>query len=160
MRIYHSIWRCIQCLSNRDHWFCNVCQIIGNFPLVSKNNVCCFFRYILISAGICLGPHSFHSVFGFSRRIQWNGGTWYLWLPGAVALYSHCNYNSILPILFLATEYWLGGYCPLLEEQITCRSHTLLALECFHIISLIGLVHLFCSYLEYHVWVLHSLMLY
>lgn len=102
----------------------HVCQIIGNIPLVSKNNVCCFFRYILISAGICLGPHSFHSVFGFSRHIQWNGGTWYLWLPGAVALYSHCNYNSILPLLFLATEYWLGGYCPLLEEQITCRSHT------------------------------------
>ena len=117
-----------------------MCQITGNIPSASKNNVCCFFRYILIFAGVCLGPHNFPSVFWFSRYIQWNGGMWNPLLLCAVGLYLHCIDNLQVSYTHILSGHWeLWGYFHLLEEQITYFYLTHAGLS-FHIISIISWV--------------------
>lgn len=157
MRLYQNIQRCIQYLPNSDNWFHNVCQIMWNIPLASKNNVWCFFRYILISPDICLGPHSVPFVFWFWRYIPRNGGKWYssahpLQLTCSMGPYLRCNFKFCC--YHSLCDCWISWTYSHL--QISHR----VGPDCFHIIGIINWVHRFCSHLKYYVWILYSSMLY
>lgn len=134
-------------MPNKDNWYWNMCQITGNIPSASKNNVCCFFRYILIFASVCLGPHNFPSVFWFSRCIPRNGGMWNPWLLCAVGLYLHCIDNLQVSYTHILSGHWeLWGYFHLLEEQITYFYLTHAGLSVF--ISLVSSVGSFILFIH------------
>lgn len=155
MRIYQNIWRYSRYLPNRDNWFCSVCQIIWNIRLASKSNVWCFFRYILISADICLGPHSFHSVFWLSRYISWNGGKWYSFPPLEWLMCTVICKSGIT--VFSPTISCCRGYSDFLEEQITHHTYANLCLFPHHLYYQSGTFILFTP--KNAVWIFYSSML-
>ena len=67
-------------------------------------------------------------------------------------------YKSVTPIFPLVTEY-VRLYSLTRRTNNISLSHTYLP-ECFHIISIISWVHLFCLYLEHWVWIFYFSMLY